>query len=118
MAQQRSDAIDWSVIEDLRRDGADQEIIDLYVEEATALLARIRAAVEHGDAGELRKAAHALKGSSNDLGVRTVAALSSELDQHARRGVGGGVVVTPLVRRLEVEVDRALKELREGSQAS
>ncbi|HXG24235.1 MAG TPA: Hpt domain-containing protein, partial [Chthonomonadales bacterium] len=63
-----------------------QELLAEYLCTAGGTLARIEAAVESGDATELRAAAHALKGSSLTLGATVLASLSKEMENLAKDG--------------------------------
>ena len=47
------------------------ELLDLFAEETPKLLVRMREAMEAGDAPALRVAAHSLKGTCANLGLRT-----------------------------------------------
>src|SRR6266498_1426123 len=45
------------------------ELIDLYLDDAPKLVGEIRRAAKGGDANAIKRAAHALKGSSGSIGV-------------------------------------------------
>ena len=87
------------------------ELIDLYLGDATKLIDDIQRATKGGDAVGIKRAAHALKGSSGSIGVNQVAELcklfeqlsSGELDHRSE------VLLTLLVR----EFDRARHALLE-----
>jgi HPt (histidine-containing phosphotransfer) domain-containing protein len=69
----------------------------------------MRKAIAAGDADALRKAAHALKGSSANLGAQQVSAVSAELEKLGRSGTVQGAEA--LFARLESEFARALAAL-------
>ena len=56
------------------------ELIDLFLDEATSDLKALHQAVMTGDAVEIQRAAHRLKGSSANVGATQLAALSGELE--------------------------------------
>ncbi len=84
--------LDSKALENIRRlEQAGQpsilnKIIDLYSETAPDLLARMREAVETGDAQGLRQAAHSLKSSSANLGAVAFAQHCRELEMQAKSG--------------------------------
>ncbi|HKI04317.1 MAG TPA: ATP-binding protein, partial [Thermoanaerobaculia bacterium] len=81
----------------------------LYSESAANDLARVRQLVSEGRCSEAARTLHSLKGSSSTLGLVRVAAVCLALEEtlHEERTRE----VTPLILRLEKEVDRAREEL-------
>ena len=69
----------------------------------------LQAAVNDGDGPALARAAHALKGSAANMGAAAVAGICAELEALGLRGKPDGG--TPLVRRLEEELQRLDAEL-------
>lgn len=61
------------------------ELIDIYLADSLALMERIRHGLIEGDLQDARKALHSLKGTSANLGVRTVAAACNELESLLNR---------------------------------
>jgi len=57
------------------------ELIDLYLEDAPLRMASLQEAVAEADGGGIKRAAHALKGSSANLGARRVAELCEQLER-------------------------------------
>ena len=57
------------------------ELIDLYLEDAPRQMALMQKAVALADERTLKRAAHGLKGSSANLGIRRMAALCAELER-------------------------------------
>lgn len=81
------------------------ELIELYAEDAPHRLAAIRGALATGDLAALRRAAHALKGSSASLGARRVEMLCEKLERSpGHELLQGGEM---LLARLEHEFARA-----------
>jgi two-component system, sensor histidine kinase and response regulator len=62
------------------------EVIRLFRQDGTQLLGEVRAAVARGDAGGLRGAAHALKGSAGYVGARPTEQAAQRLETIGARG--------------------------------
>ena len=84
------------------------KVIGAYLADTPPRFAQLQAAAEAGDAEALRKAAHALKSSSANVGAEPLAALCKELEMLGR---GGGEGVGPLVARAEAELARVVGAL-------
>ncbi len=112
------EAIDWAMLDGLREFQAEgepdliQELVGLFKRETPPQIEAIRAAITAGDAERLRKAAHSLKGSSANLGVRLVSALGAELEKKGRSGAVAGA--DALLAQLEREYARACRALDAG----
>ncbi len=83
------DDIDQEMIQQLRdlADGADTilaEVVDLFAADAPQRIAQMRQAIADDDAEALHQAAHTLKGSCSNLGLRTLQEACAALDQMAR----------------------------------
>jgi CheY-like chemotaxis protein/HPt (histidine-containing phosphotransfer) domain-containing protein len=89
------------------------EIITLYLEEAQAVLANLRAAMIEGNASGVREAAHNLAGSSAYVGARRVAKVSAALEGRARQELLGREAVGLLV-----QLEEALGEARRALESS
>ena len=63
-----------------------QELVDIYLAEAPALIRAIRAASAEGDAEGLERAAHSLKGSSANMGALRLASKALALEELGRAG--------------------------------
>ncbi len=86
------------------------EIVDLYCADAVARTDEMGAALADGDAEGMRRVAHALKGSSQNVGATAVTRLCERIELQA---VGDGLEeVRLLVGRLQGEVPRAAAALR------
>ena len=103
-----SDAVDMEVLmslQDAQMEGEPDlvvELIDLYLEDASAKLAAMREAIARTDEASLRRAAHSLRGSSANLGARRMAAICGELE---RTGCGDPLRVESLRAGLEQECE-------------
>jgi HPt (histidine-containing phosphotransfer) domain-containing protein len=105
-----SPALDAGVLADLRQLQAEgepdilQELAQAFQCETPPLLEALRKAVAEGKPEQLNRAAHNLKGSSNNLGARTMAGLSAELEVLGKNGTVEGAA--ELSTRLEQEYRR------------
>ncbi len=61
------------------------EVFELYVETTSPDLEELKAALVKGDAQEVHKTAHSIKGSSGNLGLDELYELAGEIDDHARK---------------------------------
>jgi CheY-like chemotaxis protein/HPt (histidine-containing phosphotransfer) domain-containing protein len=85
------------------------ELIERFYLDADRLLGEARQALEQGEAGELRRAAHTLKSTSATFGAEVLSAVARELEYLARDGVLEGAA--GLIARAEAELARAKVEL-------
>lgn len=117
-ADELLEVIDWAMLNDLREFQAEdepdliQELVGLFKRETLSQIEAIRAAITAEDAEQLWKAAHSLKGSSANLGVRRVSALGAELEKKGRSGAVEGAGA--LLAQLEREYARACRALDAG----
>jgi len=86
-----------------------QELAEAFQFETPPLLEILREAVAKEQPEQLRRAAHNLKGSSHNLGARTMATLSAELETIGKNGTVQGAA--ELVTRLEQEYQRVCQAL-------
>jgi HPt (histidine-containing phosphotransfer) domain-containing protein len=63
-----------------------REIVQIYVEDAPALLRTIHDAVDHADASGLQRAAHSLKGMTATLSAQQAVAAAYHLEQMGASG--------------------------------
>ncbi|HMA37007.1 MAG TPA: response regulator, partial [Chloroflexia bacterium] len=108
--------IDEDVLANLRRDlqvegEADivQELIGLFVEGTPPLLVAMRDALAAGNAEQLQRAAHNLKGSSSNLGARPLADYCARLEKSGRSGALDGA--DAILAELEEEFARVCRAL-------
>ena len=100
--------LDRAALESLRETvGGDPEflveLIDTFLEDAPQLLADMGQAVEQGDAGGLRLAAHSLKSNSADFGAKALSALCKELEMMGKAGALDGAVERVAQAKAEYE---------------
>ena len=102
-----TDPLDRSVLAGLRELG-DQELLtelaELFVEDVPPRLEALREAIEGGDAASVGRAAHALKGSSGNMGASGMSTICAELEDAERSGDLQSAPV--LLKRLEAEFGR------------
>jgi CheY-like chemotaxis protein len=98
----------------LQRPGAPPilpKVISSYFQSSSELMAKLRQAVEKGDAEATRQAAHSLKSSSANLGAKQLASLSKELEDAGRsRSMQN---TGPLWERIKTEHGRVVAALQE-----
>jgi PAS domain S-box-containing protein len=119
--EEAAPALDPAVLAELRQFQGEgesdivQELAEAFQFETPPLLEALHEAVAKEQPEKLKRAAHNLKGSSNNLGARTMAALSAELETLGKNRTieGAGELVT----RLEQEYQRVCQALaREGAE--
>jgi HPt (histidine-containing phosphotransfer) domain-containing protein len=91
------------------------DIIDVYLSDAPARIAELRAAHTSGNAEVFTRAAHTLKSSSACVGAQHFSNLAKAIEMSSREGSMAGL--TDQVARLETEflqVKAALEEVRNG----
>jgi HPt (histidine-containing phosphotransfer) domain-containing protein len=86
-----------------------QELAEAFQFETPPLLETLRQAVAQEQPEQLKRAAHNLKGSSDNLGARSMATLSAELETIGKNGTVEGAA--GLVTRLEQEYQRVCQAL-------
>ena len=86
-----------------------REVVGLFVADAPRRLDDIAQAIAAGDAEELSRAAHALKGAAGNIGAVAIQAVCATLEADAKAGlVGDGTARMPQLRRLLEETRAAL----------
>ena len=90
------------------------ELIDLYLDDAPKLVGDIQRGAKGRDAIAIKRAAHALKGSSGSMGVSQVAELCKVLEQlnSVELDHRSEVLFTLLVREFDRARDALLEERR------
>ncbi len=89
-----------------------RRILELYLGDSPSRMAALRRGLAAGDAGEIARAAHALRGSSANLGAGAFAELCHRLEKQSEDGLPAGT--DQQLAALEVEyghVERAIREL-------
>jgi CheY-like chemotaxis protein/HPt (histidine-containing phosphotransfer) domain-containing protein len=116
------ETLDRSVIAQFRQgttDGVPEfmlGLIDQFIEEAASQVELLRDAGQRRDVAALRATAHSLKGSSMTMGAKRLAAICSQMEDHASRQ-SGGAVTAALIAQLDhefVKVRTALEAERQG----
>ena len=87
------------------------KVISMYFQSSTELLERLRQALKQRDADATRKAAHALKSSSANLGATQLASLTKELEDAGRSN--SMEKAWPLLDRINTEHGRVVAVLEE-----
>ena len=112
------DSLDLAVLEGLRElqeEGETDllaELVGMFLEDASARLDVLRDAIQIGDAEEIERAAHSLKGSCGNMGVKRMQQTSSDLQE---AGVSGDISgAANLLGRLEEEFERVRPALLEA----
>jgi HPt (histidine-containing phosphotransfer) domain-containing protein len=82
------------------------ELIDLFLNDAPALMQTLHEAVERRDAESLTQTAHSLKGSASNLGARGMAAVCANLERRGRAGFLNGAESACRTLKKEFEVVR------------
>jgi two-component system sensor histidine kinase/response regulator len=80
-----------------------KEIVELFAVECPKLMARIRSAITEGNASELQRAAHTLKGSIQFFGVKRSAAAALQLETLGREQTLSGAEDAWLLLEREIE---------------
>jgi HPt (histidine-containing phosphotransfer) domain-containing protein len=113
--EEATPSLDPAVLAELRQLQAEgepdivQELAQAFQFETPPLLRALHTAVAQGQPEQLQQAAHNLKGSSQNLGARTLAALSAELEALSKNRTLEGAA--ELVSRLEREYQRVCQAL-------
>ncbi len=105
--------IDAAKIDLLRQTSADLvgELCEIYIADTPARIMVILNAVIRRDAPALASSAHALRGSSGNVGATRIVSLCAKLEEIGRAGGTGGAA--ELVDELNVEYACAVRALRE-----
>ena len=89
-----------------------RQAVSLYLQEAPAQVSALRAAVAQGDAGGVEQVAHALKGSSAQLGATRLAQLCAALQEGgARQELGRAAAQVAEVANEFLRVQAALETM-------
>ncbi len=95
------------------------DLIDVFVQERSSMMQEIRSSIENGDARELRRSAHAIKGALMHLGARKTAELARRLEAIGESGdmTDDGLWFERLetsTQELTTELENFTKEVREN----
>lgn len=86
-----------------------RDLVGVFATEAPAMLSRIERAIERGDATDLEKAGHKIKGSLLQLSAPTAAATAESLEALGSNGTLAGA--TSMQSTLRNEVDHLKRNL-------
>ena len=116
-----SDAVDPVAIETLRSmdtgdEGFVNKIIELFLVDTDERIAAMKVAAEKGDGAELKRVAHALKGSCGHFGAARLAALCRKMEQIGTRQPVENAIGTYL--ELEAEAGRVRVALEAAKEIS
>lgn len=109
--------LDPQVLDELRTEMGDadymRDLIDTYLDETPALVAKIRDAAARHDAGSLAKVAHTLKSTSATFGATDLARLLADIETLCRANQEREAVErVPEVDVMYEQVRRALQQER------
>ena len=115
------DVLDPDVVESLRQltpPGEPDvlgEILSLFLDEVPKKIVTLRSAVTSGDAVNVQRTAHSLKGSSGNIGARAMYDVCRQLDDQAKSGELARLqaLVDALhaeYHKVEVEIRRLLRD--------
>ena len=93
-----------------------QELIQVFLVEATDLMPTIRRAIQQQDAAQLRLLTHRLKGCLRYFGAEAMVELTFQLETLGRQGSTAGA--GPIFEQLEADLEPLLRELRNHLAAS
>jgi HPt (histidine-containing phosphotransfer) domain-containing protein len=92
------------------------EILNLFLDEVPKKILALQTALNAGDAHEVGRAAHSLKGSSGNIGAGSLFDVASRIDDLAKNGDLSAV--TPLVATLTSEYHLVELEIKQLLQTS
>ncbi len=111
--------IDRRALEEMRADldaETAREVIEDFLRASPAQIAKLAAAAACGDAPEIRRTAHTMKGTSAILGARGLSSRCEELESLARAGaVDGAAERVKAIEAVYAEVRAALRAEVEGA---
>jgi PAS domain S-box-containing protein len=90
------------------------EVVQIYLDEAPAHRARLRAALDAGDLAEAGRVAHALKSASFNVGAKALGELCRRLERQCKEGQAAGLA--ELVAAVENMLERVAPALRAETQ--
>jgi HPt (histidine-containing phosphotransfer) domain-containing protein len=112
----RGPALDPAVLESLRQLTSPgepdvlKEVLELFLEDVPRRIERIRSSWQTGNAAELHRAAHSLKGSAGNIGAHELLDVCRQLDDLGRAGDVTGA--RPLIEALDAAYARVVEQIR------
>jgi HPt (histidine-containing phosphotransfer) domain-containing protein len=103
--------VDWALLREQfgNNEGLARTVLNRFSAGLPADLLELERAAQQGDAEELRKRAHRLKGSASSVAAAQLAALAGELEHLAQQG---HTESSSLLARLQQERERLALELK------
>ena len=86
------------------------EVLRLFLDDVPRRVERLKAAWREGNAVELQRAAHSLKGSSGNIGAHHMSDICAQLDERGRAGDFNGA--RHLLDSLDEEYGRVASEIQ------
>jgi HPt (histidine-containing phosphotransfer) domain-containing protein len=86
------------------------ELVEIYLQDSPALITQIQKQITARDFDTLRRAAHTLKGNSNQIGAMTLADLSAKFEEMAKAGSLKDAKI--MLDKLQSEFNRVNIELK------
>lgn len=86
-----------------------KEVLQLFLDDVPGRIERVRTACQAGNAVELHRAAHSLKGSAGNIGAKDMLAVCRRLDELGKAGEVSGA--QGLVASLDAEYSRVEAEI-------
>ena len=86
------------------------EVLELFLQDVPRRIAKLRAAYDAGDAVEVYRTAHSLKGSTGNIGARMLFDVCRQLDDKAR--TGNLAEAAQLIEALDAEFARVEVAIR------
>ena len=119
-----NETLDRAVIAELREVGGANgagfvtSLIDQFIQEAEVLVERLRLAVRKMDTSALKAASHSLKGASQTMGARRLAALNAQLEEQVSQpGVSVDLMLIVSIDEEFVRVKKACLQERTGERS-
>jgi PAS domain S-box-containing protein len=112
----QSDAVDPNVLKEFQNLMGENgrhmvaELVEIYLQDSPALITQIQKQITARDFDTLRRAAHTLKGNSNQIGAMTLADLSAKFEEMAKAGSLKDAKI--MLDKLQSEFNRVNIELK------
>ena len=110
------DVLDPAVVDSLRQltvpgePDVLSEVLRLFLDDVPRRVERLKAAWQDGNAAELQRAAHSLKGSSSNIGAHHLSDICKQLDERGKAGDLTGA--RQLLDSLDEEYGRVESEIQ------
>jgi len=87
-----------------------KEVIEIFLEDMPGLLADLYAAIKHGDAASVERAAHTLKGATANISAKRMHLLAQQVQQSVKKK--DDVPLETLIDHFEKNFEELDRELR------